>query len=284
MPRRRVPIAAVLVSLVVSVTGAAPARAVDLDHPVRIYPLGSTVTVGCLAPGGYRGYLDELLNDDGVKHEFIGTATTNPPLHSSATHHDGHASYLVEELDGSLNGTGRFSEQGPHWGSWVTGSWTYHDPIYPEVTVIYAGETDIASQRDPLGYWPYGSDYNDPVQRATFVEHLTARLKHMVDKMFDIRPGSRIVLSNLVREHESPMNLVSGEYSAGIAQIVADEAAAGQRIVLADARTALAGDGMVMARMVTPAHYEPGYCPSPIGDKALGAVMRDGVEAALALP
>ena len=97
----RLPLALALVCATALPTPAGAAT------PVRVYPLGDSITYGATfgvsvpvvgvgtlvnTPGGYRGDLDALLTVDGVSHQFVGTRTDNSNPVLDATGQNRHRS------------------------------------------------------------------------------------------------------------------------------------------------------------------------------------------------
>jgi lysophospholipase L1-like esterase len=282
---RKVLLAALLASG--SLVSVSPAHATG----VRIYPLGDSITFGNTyqqnTPGGYRGPLDLLLTASGVTHEFVGAVADNssPVLDAEGqAHHDGHPGYRVEQDSADLDGDAHsYYDAG---GYWLTGTGS-RAPIYPDVTVIHLGTNDILQRWDDGTTYPTGDghvDFNDPAQRATFVAHLTARLKALVDKILTLRPGSRIVLSNVIPIGLTNTDVVTGEYGAAIADLVATERAAGSRIVLADVWSkfvvATPAGSYDVPGLLSPDAVHPGLQ----GYSVMAAVYRDAILSALALP
>jgi hypothetical protein len=239
---------------------ASPAHATG----VRVYPLGDSITFGntyqANTPGGYRGPLDALLTASGLDHEFVGAVADNssPVLDAEGqAHHDGHPGYRIDQDATDLDGDAHsYYDAG---GFWLTGTGS-RAPIFPDVTVVHLGTNDIFQRWDPGTTYPTGDglvNLGDPAQRATFVAHMTTRLKGLVDKILTLRPGSRIV---------------------------AQERAAGARIVLADVWSKFvvhtpAGDYDVPG-LLSPDAVHPGI----EGYSVMAAVYRDAILSVLALP
>jgi lysophospholipase L1-like esterase len=277
------------VALVAAALAPVPSHAATA---LRVYPLGDSITYGSTypsdTPGGYRGYLDGLLTDDGVTHNFVGVATDNssPVLDQEGqSHHDGHPGYRIDQDAADLDGLAHaYDDTG---GYWLTGVAGGRLPIFPDVTVIHLGTNDVVQRYDAGTTYPTGDgkvDYTDAAQRATFVAHLTARLQSLVDKVHALRPGCRIVLSTILPIGLANEGQVTIDYNDAIASLVAAERAAGARIVLADAWSAFATetpDGQVV---VSPALMSQDTVhPTPLGYAAMARVYADAVEAVLTL-
>ena len=277
--------------------------------PLRVYPLGDSITYGTTwryprpvtvpnvppaspvdpnrepvypltSPGGYRLPLSALLTASGVAHEYVGTNRGNPP-HKSVTDpklisHNGHPGYYIHHSAAALDGVPVAPPSPSLGGYWLTGTAT-RAPITPDVTIVHLGTNDIYNKYDPLV--PYAANYRDPAQRAVFVEHAGDRLRALVDKVQALRPGSAIVLSTLLPLALAEYDVVVKEFNAEVRQIAAEEA--GQRVVLADPWPLFAADtpaGIV----VVPGLFADGAHPTAAGYALLAAVLRDAVVAAAA--
>lgn len=64
---------------------------------LKIMPLGDSITDGVGGTNaGYRGTLNTLLNNAGITHQFVGSATDNPgSLPADQQHHEGHSGYTI---------------------------------------------------------------------------------------------------------------------------------------------------------------------------------------------
>ncbi|HWL35266.1 MAG TPA: GDSL-type esterase/lipase family protein [Frankiaceae bacterium] len=280
---------------------------------VRIYPLGDSITygatwyvgrpaqlppevpystVGVDSPGGYRAPLTLALTAQGVTHEMVGTSTANSNAvldQLGQNRHNGHPGYRIDQNAAALDGRGPSSDLG---GYWLTGTAT-RAPITPDVTVIHLGTNDIGQRYDPGTTYPNAGgkvNYANAAQRAAFVGNLTARLQALVDKVQALRPGSRIVLSNVTPWAAAPNDRVTYEYAQAISALVAGEQGRGERVVYADVWSAFAT--VVPATPAAPETIAviPGLLspdnvhPTPAGYAAMAAVYAQAIPAALALP
>jgi len=62
--------------------------------PIRIMPLGDSITYGSPVNGGYRAPLEHLLAEEGLNTEFVGSVNGNSSGMTS-TQHEGHGGYTV---------------------------------------------------------------------------------------------------------------------------------------------------------------------------------------------
>jgi lysophospholipase L1-like esterase len=218
---------------------AAPGHAATAPVPaaVRILPLGDSITYGTSTdlpggamPGGYRGTLDGLLESRGIMHRFVGSETTNPSPSLTAdnqAHHEGHPGYRVDQVATDLDGlAGGNTDNG---GYWLTGT-SGRAAIRPDVVIIHLGTNDITHYYDPGVRVRFYTE----AARQQFAADLKARLKGLVDKIYALRPYTRIVLSTIVPVEIGDFEAVSYDYAIAVRSLVSQERKAGRRIVLAE--------------------------------------------------
>jgi lysophospholipase L1-like esterase len=100
------------------------AQAGSAGHPLRIMPLGASSTVGARSPetGGYRGYLEHMLADDGVTFDFVGSLQQGPAWMRDRDH-EGHGGTIIPEILPSTPG-------------WITAT-------HPDVVLLHVGTNDL---------------------------------------------------------------------------------------------------------------------------------------------
>jgi len=273
---------------------AAPSHAVGRTVNVfRIWPLGDSITVGGTGidhrdlrpawnrtPGGYRGFLSKLLSETGFRHHFVGTWTLNPDPTmrvSDQGHHDGHGGYRIEQVTADLTGVaGGASDNGGHW---LTGT-SDRGPIYPDIAIIHLGTNDIFQHFDPSRRYPTRTgraNYADPRQRSLFVSDMTARLRHLVETIYSLRPTTRIVLSNVVPMGLLVCDRVTGEYGRAVRRLADLERRNGHSIQFADVWSAFT----VRTRAGT--YLRPGmismdtHHPMPKGYQTMARIYREAI-------
>jgi len=63
--------------------------------PIRILPLGDSITYGYPVSGGYRLPLYQLLTNGGYNVDFTGTQTDNGAPDLPDPHHEGHPGWTI---------------------------------------------------------------------------------------------------------------------------------------------------------------------------------------------
>jgi lysophospholipase L1-like esterase len=104
---------------------ATPVRAgATTGEPLRIMPLGASSTVGAGSPGtaGYRGPLQELLAEDGLTVDLVGSQQDGPPT--------------VPDRDHEGRGGWTLARMAPYVAAWVASA-------RPDVVLLHAGTNDL---------------------------------------------------------------------------------------------------------------------------------------------
>ncbi|MEE1939379.1 SGNH/GDSL hydrolase family protein [Streptomyces sp. TRM 70361] len=83
-------------------TAHAHTRAVSAA-PVRVMPLGDSITDGLTVPGGYRIDLWQKLVADGYEIDFVGSMA-NGPSSLGDRDHEGHSGWTIAQIDASIDG------------------------------------------------------------------------------------------------------------------------------------------------------------------------------------
>jgi lysophospholipase L1-like esterase len=135
---------------------------VTKPNPMRIMPMGDSITEGTVA-GGYRAPLYTLLAGDNDNPQFVGSNNSNPgSLPSNQQNHEGHGGWISLQLTDLVNNQGIIQ--------------TYT----PDVVLLLIGTNDMfgASSTDPAG--------------------LKTRIAALCDAIISARPAIKILLSTLL--------------------------------------------------------------------------------------
>ena len=71
--------------------------------PLRVMPLGDSITDGFNVPGGYRIELEDQLLASGLRVNFVGSLRNGPATLADGNH-EGHSGWRIDELHGSVAG------------------------------------------------------------------------------------------------------------------------------------------------------------------------------------
>lgn len=234
---RRVWLAAVLVGVLASGTAAsAGSQPGAASAPLRIWPLGDSITQGALGPstgvaGGYRGFLDAALQSAGVEHQMIGSMRTNSTALLDArgqAAHDGHPAFYIDEVTAGV--AGHVDAHKYRGGNWVKG-------LDPDLVLLHIGTNDVIHRLDPQRRFPTRDgkvDPADPSQRVRFVADLTARLQRLLEEVHRLRPRAAIVVATIPPVGADSCDQVTPDYARSVRRLVMTQRAAGLRIGLAD--------------------------------------------------
>ena len=185
-----------------AVIGLCVAGAVSADPlpPVRIMPMGDSITDGVPVAGGYRDLLYTLLNNRGDSFTFVGSLSNNDTaalIAAGQTHHEGHSGYVI------TNGTGRAGLDEN------LATWIGPGAESPDKILLMIGSNDIN-----LGY----DMPNAPV-----------RLSALIDHIYGYRPGVKLYVASIIPMvgHEADVQA----FNAAIPGVVASHRALGQDVV-----------------------------------------------------
>ncbi len=107
-------------------------------NPVRIMPLGDSITRGLIIPppgfipGGYRTRLYQRLIREWQPVEFVGSADDNPdPDRLPSPHHEGHGGFRIDEIQAGIDG-------------WLAAA-------RPDLVLLHIGTNDMVQDYDLAG-------------------------------------------------------------------------------------------------------------------------------------
>ncbi|MEG4803337.1 SGNH/GDSL hydrolase family protein [Microcoleus sp. ARI1-B5] len=78
-------------------SGLSSSTASPGNRPIKIMPLGDSITDGYFFPGGYRIDLQPAMESRGYAIEFVGSLSNGPDTLLSQ-HHEGHSGWRIEEI------------------------------------------------------------------------------------------------------------------------------------------------------------------------------------------
>ncbi len=78
-------------------TNQSQATTISAEKPIKIMPLGDSITDGYNFPGGYRINLWKQLSDRGYKINFVGSLT-NGPNSLPNQNHEGHSGWRIDQI------------------------------------------------------------------------------------------------------------------------------------------------------------------------------------------
>lgn len=218
--------------------------------PLRIMPLGDSITKGEGAVGGYRDPLYASLTSAGVQMQYIGARTDNATTLLSAhnqTRHEGRGGYSTDLLLGNLDTSTPYGGTN-NGGYWITGIAGIRVPVHPDLILLMIGTNDI-------GLWGHS-----PAETIAYYDQL-------LTKLVTLRPSAHIICASIVPfvlskfeqtypekigvyTQREPNNVIFNSLLPGL---VASHQAAGHRVQFYDMRqkinpanapTLIGGDGV----------------------------------------
>lgn len=163
--------------------------------PVRILPLGDSITFGTgitTRQGGYRNQLYQLLTNSGYQVDFVGTKTdsNNPTLPDR--NHEGNGGFRIDQIQAGVSG-------------WL-------DSIEdPDVILLLIGTNDFSQK------------YN--------IQSAGTRLSNLIGDLAVKRPFARIVVSTLPpRTDDAALETQQLSFNASIPGIVSNQVALGRHV------------------------------------------------------
>ena len=170
--------------------------------PIKIMPLGDSITYGLYAPGGYRAPLYQQLANANFNVNFVGTQNNNPASWLPSIDHEGHSGYRIDQIASGFL------------------SWVNAVPS-PDIILLLIGTND------------YGQQYN--------TASATNRLDQLISLIATNRPNARLVVANLTlrTDNSTYESQIETTFNPFIPGIVAGHAARGQHVSFVDLHSAL---------------------------------------------
>lgn len=168
---------------------AIPRRSPAADPPrppLRVMPLGDSITDGLQTLGGYRTDLWQYMTADGRRVDFVGSRSNGPPQLGDRDE-EGHPGWRIHQL-------------AAHVQSWLR---TYH----PDVVLLHIGTNDIIQRR---------ALRNAPARLAALVDLITATAPDAKVYVATLVPLADPAGDRLVRRYDAAIpRIVSARAARG---------------------------------------------------------------------
>ena len=177
-----------------------------LATPIRIMPLGDSITWGAPVAGGYRLPLYNLLTQAGYEVDYVGTLKENPSSDLPDPDHEGHSGWVSSDPSGTHSFGGLYQN---------LGSWLAQVDV-PDVILVHAGTND-------------GNDAS------------VERLKAIATRLHALTPTTHIIMTTILG-HPTANNQFMDRHlavNAGIRSMVDELAAKGWPVHYLDMYSAL---------------------------------------------
>ncbi|MEI7731234.1 MAG: autotransporter-associated beta strand repeat-containing protein [Verrucomicrobiota bacterium] len=168
--------------------------------PIRIMPVGDSITYGTGAAGGYRNMLYQLLTNASYNVNFVGTQNGNAAAGWPTFYHEGHSGWRIDQID-----------------STILADFSAIDE--PDILLLLIGTND------------YGQGYDTP--------NATNRLYNLISRIATNRPNIKIVVANLTVRGEPYNTQIQTTFNPMVPIIVAQQAALGRQVYFTDLYSAI---------------------------------------------
>lgn len=184
---------------VATTTIAAPAApSAPSAQPVRIMPVGDSITQGDSDHNTYRRPLWKSLEAKGYRVEFVGSLRTNhrgaPPLDDFDRDHEGHWGWRTDEVLDRIRG-------------WVAAS-------QPDVLLVHLGSNDVF--------------------QGESIDSTLAELSEMIDAVRESRPRATFLLAQIIPTATGRANATIRELNSRIPEIAASRSTPDSRVIVVD--------------------------------------------------
>jgi lysophospholipase L1-like esterase len=175
--------------------------------PVRIMPLGASITKGMPIPGGYRAPLYRLMTNAGYNVDFVGTQRGSPLANIPDLDHEGHAGFRIDHIDAGFTA----------WADQVAD---------PDIIVLLVGDNDFAQNQD--------------------LAHVTNRLDHLISRITQNRPQAKLIVCGLFLRTDYPdiNERMRTTYNPLVPGVVARHTARGEQVSFLDLQNALTAEDL----------------------------------------
>lgn len=180
-------------SIVGSTWGAQPA-------PLRIMPLGDSITLGAPVAGGYRAPLYQLLTNAGYNVDFVGTQTGNGSASLPDSEHEGYGGFRIRQIDTLILNV-------------------FNLVPAPDIILLLLGTNDYGGNDDPA--------------------NATNRLEALIVKMATNRPNAKIIVANLLVRGEPLNTQIQAGFNPFLPGICERQRALGRQVFFNDLRSAV---------------------------------------------
>lgn len=167
---------------------------VQASTPVRVMPLGDSITDGYTTPGGYRAQLWNDIRNSGLTIDFVGSQF-NGPGGLGDHDHEGHPGWTIGDIDAQITG-------------WMSG-------YNPQIVLLQIGTNDINRGIDPA---------HAPARLSALVDHICARLP----------AGGKVYVAQITPESDPNLNQQVIAYNNQIPGMVQSKQSVGQPVYLVD--------------------------------------------------
>lgn len=219
--------------------------AIPPSLPLKIMPLGDSITYGQGAAGGYRAPLYQFLAATNFNVKFVGSQRNNPASWLPSIDHEGHSGYRIDQIMSGFTG-------------WV------NSVDSPDIILLLIGTND------------YGQQYATP--------SATNRLDRLIWVIATNRPNAKLIVANAVLRVDNATyeNQLQAGFNRFVPAIVNSHAALGHRVSFVDMHAALGASDLIDGLHPNQSGYDK--MAAAWGKAILGLVPAPGSTNACVLP
>ncbi len=177
----------------------APAVPVIPPPPLRIMPLGDSITYGSPIPGGYRNPLYHALTNLGYAVDFIGTQTGNATNTLPEINHEGHGGWKISD---------------PSIGLYENILGWFGSIADPDVILLHIGTNDSGG----------GTTFTNAIDR----------LDALITRMATAKPNAHIIVTSLMKRTGSNYTAITNSFNPYVPGRIAAQAALGRKVTFLD--------------------------------------------------
>lgn len=205
-------------------------------HPIKIMPIGDSITDDCEVNGAWRQYLQPLLTSNGIPFIFVGRQTSSRIPGFTQLHHEGYCGAVIAFP--GVYAAHQYSLTDNYLQKIVPDALAIATNV-PDIALILIGANDIGRGRDP-----------------NFVA--TNDMPNLLNLIFSNAPNANVILAKIT-SLESANILGYGSYAtnvpiynAALQTMVNQRRALGQNVSLADMYSVVDYNTMFMTDHVHP--------------------------------
>ncbi len=178
---------------------------VSAIQPIKVMPLGDSITDGLYVPGGYRIELWNRIVSMGYLVDFVGSQI-NGPVSLGDINHEGHPGWRIDQIDAQING-------------WM-------DAYGPQIVLLHIGTNDVNADYDLP---------NAPARLSALIDKICAKLPF----------GGKVYVAKLTPLGDSGAAARLQTYNDQIPGIVQSKAGEGKPVFLVDMFSAMTAADLV---------------------------------------
>ncbi len=181
--------------------------------PIRIMPLGDSITYGSPVLGGYRAPLYHMLTNAEYNVDYIGSGTGNASADLPEVNHEGHGGWRISD---------------PAVGLYENMYGWFEQIADPHVVLLHIGTNDSGG--------------------GTAFTNAYVRLEALIDRIVQCQPSAKIIVTSLMKRTGTSYTAITNYFNPNVPGVVARQQALGHNVTFLDMHAYLEladmGDGL----------------------------------------